>query len=152
MGYIDYSMSVNAQNAYADGLLPLSKIHFSSLEEVGIKMTLKHFKALVKSGSITSDEWHHTSMKFNRTEFYDLDRIKDEINDGTIDASISIEKKEDKEYYADCEWIEWCGSRKHPVAIHCHEKCMIRGGWAYRENGSKKSINGLHFKILKKVV
>ena len=75
-GYIGYSMSRRALSAYDNGELPASKF----------KDELKRICPLLK-GITTSDvknyvyrsSWHHTSSKYNRTNFYHIDRV-DESN------------------------------------------------------------------------
>lgn len=61
-GYIGHSMSRNAASAYGRGLLPASKIGHG----IPAKLVKKHCR---------SAEWHHTSSKFNSTEFYDLEMV-----------------------------------------------------------------------------
>lgn len=78
-----HGMSNNAVMAYEDGLLPASKI-----KEVPTNL-IRIF--------VDSEEWHHTSKFFNRTEFYNsetvlktfglLDDTEDEFkNDYAIEA------------------------------------------------------------------
>ena len=63
-GYIGYSMSKRAAEAYSNGSLPKSK--FSKEYKVPARMwdTLRSIQA------VTSDGWHHTSKFGNRTYFY----------------------------------------------------------------------------------
>lgn len=63
MGYIGFSMSVNAANAYARGLLPASK----AARQFGFK------NALAVRCCVHSSEWHHTSKEFNSTDFFDVE-------------------------------------------------------------------------------
>ena len=60
-GYIGHSMSVRANNAYAEGKLPASK----GAAELGIPTAL--FRQMFRPS-----EWHHTSKHFNATDFYDM--------------------------------------------------------------------------------
>lgn len=62
-GYIGISMSNNAHEAYKKGFLPASKIY------AGLPGSLveKYCR---------SDEWHHTSMRYNCTSFYDPELVK----------------------------------------------------------------------------
>ena len=61
-GYHNFSMSNNAVDAYHRGLLPASK----AAREFGFKSTAA-LRSCVRSG-----EWHHTSKKFNATDFFDV--------------------------------------------------------------------------------
>ncbi len=61
-GYNGFSMSNNAVDAYARGLLPASK----AAREFGFKST-----AAVRA-CVHPSEWHHTSKEFNATDFYDV--------------------------------------------------------------------------------
>jgi len=62
-GYDGYSKSNNAVAAEEEGLLPLSRIN--GAPRWAIRMAGK---------LIGSEEWHHTSKSYNRTEFYNADR------------------------------------------------------------------------------
>jgi len=102
-GYKGWSMSNNAVSAYNEGMMPLSKWtkkaiineaadegftsdHLKLME----KMTLKQLRddCLEDSG-----EWHHTSMLFNKTEFF---KLKDE--EMIFNAGEVYRKKELKEW------------------------------------------------------
>ena len=66
----DYSMSNRAKQAYAGGEKPLSKI--SAQDISGLGLTLKEAKLLAAAGIWKRSSWHHTSSKFNKTNFYDV--------------------------------------------------------------------------------
>lgn len=57
-GYAGYSMSNNGVAAYADYKMPASRA--------------KSYLGLKDLGGISASEWHHTSKKYNSTDFYDL--------------------------------------------------------------------------------
>lgn len=63
-GYVGYSMSKRAANAREEGRFP--KTDFK--KEYGI--TDASLYALVEAGLIDNTEWHHTSVRGNRTPFY----------------------------------------------------------------------------------
>lgn len=73
-GYDGYSMSNNARDAYSHNIKPLSKWNkedadaFSEL--LGAKISLKELKELLKKHGTKG--WHHTSMHYNKTDFYSL--------------------------------------------------------------------------------
>lgn len=70
-GYVGYSMSKRAVNARYEGKLP--KTDFK--KEYGISEKL--FKILKEIGVIGVQEWHHTSMYGNRTDFYGWNNEED---------------------------------------------------------------------------
>lgn len=84
-GYVGYSMSVRAAEAYREGKLPISKIRKQHLSSAGIAISLKDFHRLVKSGDVRATEWHHTSKHYNRTDFFDLDSIAEDCGDLTAE-------------------------------------------------------------------
>lgn len=101
-GYNGYSMSNNAINAYDDGEMPLSKWTKTEIIEavkslnsdINItKLTVKQ----MKENLLTCSSWHHTSRKYNATDFYN---IRDEVKNWTQDnvqKIIDIENKWKKE-------------------------------------------------------
>lgn len=87
-GYNGWSMSNNAVQAYEDGEKPLSKWTKKTLvyeladalgtepEEVANVLKLYTFKE-VKDKCLVYSSWHHTSSRYNRTAFYELDDFED---------------------------------------------------------------------------
>lgn len=57
-GYVGWSMSRRAGEAYDNGLAPLSKIKGGAWKKIAAKI-------------VGPAEWHHTSKFCNRTDFYD---------------------------------------------------------------------------------
>jgi hypothetical protein len=68
-GYVGYSRSKRAAEAESEGKLPLTHAVKSLSEEAGI--TRKEAREILET--LGPCEWHHTSCKFNRTNFYDVD-------------------------------------------------------------------------------
>ena len=152
-GYDNYSMSNNAVEAYQTGEKPKSKwtkkdiinelrdqidnlnVDINELEKLPIS-TLKEI-ALVKSS------WHHTSSRFNRTDFYMVDASRIEEADLK-----KIEKKEITEKRVKAHYLEWSGTRNHPKATDYEEWGTIKGNWFYTDRGPKKSITARGFNIL----
>lgn len=66
-GYVGYSMSVRAQQAYEDGKLNYSKLPTWA-------------KRMVDADLVTTDEWHHTSSYGNETPFYNVGQF-DKLTD-----------------------------------------------------------------------
>lgn len=130
-GYNGFSMSNNAVAAYADGLLPASKI--------------KQVPATLIERFVRANEWHHSSKNYNRVNFYDpavvlatfglveaCDEDGDPIpaNPEAISALAAhkAEKKRGATVHTGCtvEWIEWTGSLKRPTANERREvECTV---------------------------
>ncbi len=84
-GYKGYAMSNNAVEAYENGEKPMSKwtkadiLH--ELKKVNpeiVELAKKLTVSELKSRLIKRTSWHHTSSKFNRTDFYSFDEIEAE--------------------------------------------------------------------------
>lgn len=79
-GYDGYSMSNNARTAYDQGEMPKSKwtkqaIIDALTEEFTDELTQKALKLVTKSTLsclLERTSWHHTSSKYNRTDFYSV--------------------------------------------------------------------------------
>lgn len=75
-GYDGYSMSNRARQAYSEGKLPASKMvaHLKKRYPRSFRgLTAAIFREVVGRG----DEWHHTSAKYNQTEFYSMQSVYD---------------------------------------------------------------------------
>ena len=163
-GYNGFSMSNNAVAAYEDGEKPLSKWTKTDIfdaineQEVELKCSIEKLKKLpvkvLKEICLTYSSWHHTSNHYNKTDFYslDVDRIEnltdDKIEELLLDYKTDkkAESKPSEEKWK-CAFLEWSGSRKHPVATEVIEEGIIKGNWFYRKDGSKKktTANGFRF-------
>jgi hypothetical protein len=128
-GYSDYSMSNNAVDAYARGLRPASKIP-------GVPA------ALVRQ-YCRPDEWHHTSARYNETNFYDVAEVRavfglEKSNqydpDPAAIAALKAHKAHNKakkaeEVLTNCEvtWLSWSGSARNPKATeHRASGCTVQ--------------------------
>lgn len=83
-GYSGYSMSNNAVSAYGRGAVPKSKITKNWMQAHGLLEffgSAKKLKAAIAAEHITADEWHHTSKKFNCTDFFDGESINEQMTD-----------------------------------------------------------------------
>lgn len=127
----DFSMSNNAIAAYAEGLVPASKIR-----GVPAALVERHCRAA---------EWHHSSKAYNRVNFYDPDLVRaafgldhDHVCDAECEhgcsyradpaaiAALAAHKNDRKAAAAvheNCtvEWIDWIGSLRRPKAIERRE-------------------------------
>lgn len=167
-GYNGWSMSNNAVEAYSNGEKPLSKWTkadiFDTIEEQKIKLKCSIDKLrklpvkILKDICLTYSSWHHTSNHYNKTDFYslDADRIEN-LTDDKIEELLSDYKADKKaeskplEEKWECAFLEWSGSRKHPVATEVIEEGTIKGDWFYRKDGSKKKTTANGFRFIKQI-
>lgn len=167
-GYNGFSMSNNAVAAYEDGEKPLSKWTKTDIfdaineQEVELKCSIEKLKKLpvkvLKEVCLTYSSWHHTSNHYNKTDFYslDVDRIEnltdDKIEELLLDYKTGkkVESKPSEEKWG-CAFLEWSGSRKHPVATEVIEEGIIKGNWFYRKDGSKKKTTANGFRFIKQI-
>ena len=139
-GYDGYSKSNNALNAEYEGKMTASAL----AKHIGHGATAKGVNAV-----LIPCEWHHTSSRYNRTNYFDLDgdasdlaaesdsadieAAKQTLIEKIIDASKSETKKEEIIESAHVEWIEWGGTRNHPKATKCtadHCRVVVKGQFA----------------------
>jgi hypothetical protein len=125
-------MSNRAVEAYSNGEKPLSKWTkaeiISAVSEIDSDKAelLKSVKALtLKEKVLYCSSWHHTSSRYNKTNFY---RIDEDFINGLTEEDIAEmalenrnEKKKSKTYKGDIFYIEWSGTRNYPKA---EEKCL----------------------------
>lgn len=167
-GYNGFSMSNNAVAAYEDGEKPLSKWTKTDIfdainkQEVELKCSIEKLKKLpvkvLKEVCLTYSSWHHTSNHYNKTDFYslDVDRIEnladDKIEELLLDYKTGkkAESKSSEERW-ECAFLEWSGTRKHPVATEVIEEGIIKGNWFYRKDGSKKKTTANGFRFIKQI-
>ena len=79
-GYIGWSMSRRAEQAYAQGEKPISKFGRADLAELRTRCAQLGVECPVESvvelrellRTYGQSSWHHTSSRFNRTDFYAL--------------------------------------------------------------------------------
>ena len=126
-GYDGFSMSNNAVDAYNRGLVPAYK--------TGVPPELLDLY-------VGADEWHHTSSRYNATNFYNARRVRvtfgleapqdDEeaewVNPLAIEALAGARKEKKIEMFENCrvKWLEWSGTRAHPRAEEMMaENCRV---------------------------
>lgn len=167
-GYLGYSMSNNAVTAYESGEKPISKwTKADILDEIKSeclvlncsesKLRNMPVKAL-KDMCLRRSSWHHTSNHFNRTDFYSLDIDKIEsLTDEELDDAIILYQAEksnktvEPENRWECAFLEWSGTRKHPVAKEMIEEGTVKGDWFFRKDGSKKKTSAKGFRFIRKI-
>ena len=77
-GYQNYSLSNNAVVAYENGLLPKSKANALAKALIKILSFKLQVEVDLKDFCVSdyeAEEWHHTSTKYNCTDFYDVFNI-----------------------------------------------------------------------------
>ena len=100
-GYSGYSMSNNAIDAYENGEKPLSKWTkkeiLNAVNEINPNIDLSKLNLkILKSKLLEKTSWHHTSKKYNKTDFY---YINDEVKEWTqkdVDFLINEKQKENQ--------------------------------------------------------
>ena len=121
-GYDRYSMSNNAVTAYSEGKKPLSKITTADLKSAGWCETKALALILAKTGNWQPSEWHHTSKKYNCTNFYCSESLVEWWNELTeserqsLRSQSTIKKTGGLWHECTVRWLEWGGTRKRPVA------------------------------------
>jgi hypothetical protein len=103
-GYDGFAKSNNAVAAEAAGRFPATAL----ARKLGVRTGA--VKAVLKPV-----EWHHTSGRFNPTDYYDLDEARERL------AELKSWRPPPDATWEDCygEYIEWSGSRAHPHATRC---------------------------------
>lgn len=153
-GYSGYSMSNNAVDAYEAGEKPIShwtkKVILNEVEdavisgEIVLKCSFENLSKLpaeeLKSRGLYVSSWHHTSSRYNKTDFYSIDfDYFENLTDDEIDTIIrehkeyknSDSKIEVKKRNATVEFTEWSGTRKHPKATKVVKNGYIKGDYFY---------------------
>ena len=128
-GYSGYSMSNNAVHAYNNGAKPLSKWTKSAIIDAVAEIDPEKAEWLkdvslpiLKKKLLTNGEWHHTSMYYNKTDFYsvedyDIERLTyDDVQSWKAEKPQKEVKPDNKKYRGDINYIEWTGTRNHPKA------------------------------------
>lgn len=156
-GYVGFSMSKRAAEAYSGGALPLSKITAGILRENGISLSLADFKALAKAEVVSPDSWHHTSKIFNHTDFYNLHDCREQIaalSSGEI--SVAIQRMKDAQAaknttdstvrFVEVTYDEWgpYGRFGKNIFRQKSELAIAHKQWLYLESGGKKRADGTH--------
>lgn len=166
-GYRGFSMSNNAVAAYESGEKPLSKWTKAEIieaievaireEELTLVCCMEKLKKapvrILKDLCLSYSSWHHTSNHYNKTDFYSLDigRLERLTDEEITESSMKKEAKPVEERWK-CAFLEWGGTRKHPTAEEIIEEGIVRGGWFYRKDGTKKKTTANGFKYIEKII
>ena len=163
-GYQNYSMSNNAVDAYENGEKPLSKWTkqdiLDEMRQIGYSAEmLEKAKSTnvsnLKSAMMRRSSWHHTSCKYNRTNFYSVDSDKT-LNDLDFKEikKVKIEKVNPMYVVALVRYDDWRGSKKHPKKVEVEEVVKYMSNEkmvdvSKSENTSQKRLSNLT--IIKKI-
>lgn len=164
-GYVGYSMSVRAYDAYENGEKPWSKwtkaLLLEALEAEGVDVSqLADVDAeVLRREFLIDSSWHHTSSYFNATSFYS---VKSDPEFSVAELLAESErvraerrvKRDERRMVpvekAYIEYGEWTGTRNHPRLVTRRAYALVRGGWAWLEDGSRKSLAGKHCSVVER--
>lgn len=163
-GYIGWSMSERAYDAYQSGEMPLS--HWTKtvlLDEIfeneEVAFTREEIKGftlpVLREVLLYRSSWHHTGCYYNETDFYSVDEDRLYDREGTLALLGGAEKRirDEKEKAAKegsvprkaiITFEQWEGSRRYGRFVFHTVPCYIFKGWAYTEEYGKKSLAGQH--------
>lgn len=154
-GYNGYSMSNRAVAAYEAGERPKSQWSKSAiLEELeALELDTRELKrlplAILRDLTLTKSSWHHTSSRYNRTDFY-MVGLSEDLTASEVDELIASHKRLQAEKRAEKEakklekpkrvrfaYLEWGGTRRHPKATECVAEGDLIDGWIHASFGRK---------------
>lgn len=160
-GYHGYSMSNNAVAAYEAGEMPRSKwtkeavlayarSHGFSDAEVAV---LRGYPASELKTALRRSSWHHTSSRYNRTDFYEPSASALEAMASRPYSRQSASERRSKETPAErrveAEWAVWGGTRAHPRIERWEaDTGTVRGDWFFPDHSaSRHKVSGGYFRI-----
>jgi len=164
-GYDGFSMSNNARLAYEAGEKPKSKwtkdaiileLKRAGVDPVQIAVVRRFPASVLKEIGLSRSSWHHTSSRYNRTDFYTVDvdrleRLKISDLDYYKEAYAKEPKREAKGERWVAEYLVWSGTRKHPRAEEVRSEGTLKGDWFYLDDGTRKSINARGFRLIRRL-
>lgn len=170
-GYSGISMSNNALYAYSEGKKPLSKwkkkdiitaLRRRKLDEKFIKEASGITLSALKKHLLYKAEYHHTSMRYNVTDFFDLIDITPD-NQAELLQKMKNTQKLEKERKAEIKsrkqnnqsetqfrlveikFIRRSADGKHSWTVSGIG--VIRGNWCYLKDKKRKQVTGKDFHI-----
>lgn len=162
-GYCKFSMSQNAVAAYKDGEMPISKwTKAELLSRCGEKakflsrLTVAELRKLL----LTYRGWHHTSSRYNRTQFYGVDKnALETVTEADVDKIVSARapkqsKPEEKPVLitAKITYVVWEGQyKKHRRPVEYTETVTYKSTdkLICTQHGGNKRISSLKIQIIK---
>lgn len=149
-GYVGYSMSRRAAAAHDEGLMPWGKITAQRVRDAHIPYTLAQLKVLRDARLIAPEEWHHTSSRFNKTDFWSVESIAEQLRARPAEqikhALQQAQQTEETQAHGwvTATWTEFHGSTNHRKKVERTEDGYLFRGWVYLAEG-KKSTGGNWF-------
>jgi hypothetical protein len=152
-GYKGFSMSNNAVDAYYAGEKPISKWTKADILQALGELSARYANvpaAALKAALLKRSSWHHTSSRYNKTDFYIVDiDMAERLSESDISALCKATAQEEpvKVTTRRVSYLVWGGSRKHPKATRYEAECEIVGNWAMTPHGKKStSANGFEWR------
>lgn len=172
-GYCGISMSNNAVDAYSEGKMPLSKwrkkdilarLKRQHVSEDFLKVTEKTSLPVLKNNLLEYTEYHHTSLRYNITNFYGVIHIKTQKQERMLmqqmekaqkDYSKMIAEKKaapkalkspPQYYLVKFRHSKMSADGKHKQVVS--GEGVIYGKWCYLKDRSKRLITGARFEII----
>lgn len=152
-GYDGFAMSNNARAAYADGEKPLSKWTKAEILAQLSPEAAERLKPLtvaeLRDSVLVWTSWHHTSSKYNRTDFYSVDSEKaDELTAEQVAEIIGRRKQREKksaeqpkDRRARVRFTVWVGNYRNyrrPKDIEEVVTIPANGGMVQTSEGAKR--------------
>jgi hypothetical protein len=149
-GYSGYSRSKASSSAIDSYELPLSLMNKNSIKNFtseykeyeklkDIPVYIWKYQAKLTGAS----SWHHTGIKFKKTDHYSLFKVGDDLLEKNIDElkkdyknSKKLKEEEQKNYYYTVLYSQiWGGTRKHPKIVDYEYIAGIEvGDWVYHKD------------------
>lgn len=157
-GYNGYSMSNNAVDAYGNGQMPLSKwtkteiLNAIADNDYDVNKFKKIKLALLKEYFLKYSSWHHTSCRYNCTDFYrvDFDNVERYLR-GCLELVEEEKEEKDKNVkeMIEIKYPVWGGSKKWPRITGYETMTGARKGDWCVGRFSRKKISGNGVTILR---
>ncbi len=175
-GYCGNSMSNNAVAAYNEGKMPLSKWRKKDIlaglkrQHVSVdflKAAEKTSLPVLKNKLLEYTEYHHTSLRYNITNFYGVIHIENQEQELMLMQQMAkaqkdyskknIEKKAaPKTIKSPTQYYLVKFSHSTMSADGKHKKVISGEGvidekWCHLKDGTKRKLNGKHFDIIETI-
>lgn len=148
-GYVGWSMSVRASEAYGHGLMPWADLTAAHLKAAGCPETFATVKRLRDAELITAEEWHHTSKMFNETDFWSVESIINQIAGLDNDTLERYRKPAPRAAATEWQWVraEWREFPGRGRRTYLVTGIGVQvGGWVFLPCG-KKNAGGGHITV-----
>jgi hypothetical protein len=118
-GYYNYSKSNNAIAAERNGRYPASHV----AKMLGVPVAWVRLQG--------TNEWHHTSARYNVTNYYDLETLQEHLDTpegqeqlAQVKAEVAAKKRVETTVLTDAtvRWVEWTGFQRFRKAVEHKEE------------------------------